>query len=203
VTKNVATAEGGMITTDRSEWVDRLKTSALHGMNRDAWQRYSDAGFKHYQVESPGFKYNMTDIQASLGLHQLKRVDANLRRREEIWRRYDEAFAEWSLQTPLAPASGEVHARHLYTVLVDEAAAGLHRDAFQQRLHELNIGTGIHYIAVHLQPYYAQTWGYQRGDFPQAEFVSDRTLSLPLGVNMSDGDVEDVIEAVGRLLQSA
>ena len=115
VTKNVATAEGGMITTDRSEWVDRLKTSALHGMNRDAWQRYSDAGFKHYQVESPGFKYNMTDIQASLGLHQLKRVDANLRRREEIWRRYDEAFAEWPLQTPLAPASGEVHARHLYT----------------------------------------------------------------------------------------
>lgn len=200
VTKNVVTAEGGMVTTNRSDWVDRIKTSALHGMNRDAWKRYSDAGFKHYQVEYPGFKYNMTDIQASLGLHQLRKVDGNLRRREEIWARYDEAFAACPLQTPLLPNADEVHARHLYTVLVDEQLVGVDRDAFQQRLHEHNIGTGIHYVAVHLQPYYSRTWGYRRGDYPQAEYVSDRTLSLPLGVNMTDQDVADVIEAVELVL---
>jgi dTDP-4-amino-4,6-dideoxygalactose transaminase len=196
VTKNVVTAEGGMITTNRADWVDRLKTSALHGMNRDAWKRYSDAGYKHYQVESPGFKYNMTDIQASLGIHQLRRVEDNLQRRLQIWSRYDEAFAGGPLQLPAPVGLGEVHARHLYTVLVDEATAGIDRDAFQLSLHEQNIGTGIHYIAVHLQPYYARTWGFRRGDFPEAEYISDRTLSLPLGGNMSDRDVDDVIEAV-------
>ncbi|MBT5804738.1 MAG: aminotransferase class I/II-fold pyridoxal phosphate-dependent enzyme [Gemmatimonadetes bacterium] len=200
VTKNVVTAEGGMITTDRSDWVDRLKSCALHGMNRDAWKRYSDTGFKHYQVESPGFKYNMTDIQASLGIHQLRRVEDNLRRREEIWQRYDEAFADWPLQTPARPAQGQVHGRHLYTIMVDQADVGIERDAFQLRLHELNIGTGIHYVAVHLQPYYARTWGFRRGDFPEAEYVSDRTLSLPLGVGMSDGDVDDVIATVKHVL---
>ena len=203
VTKNVVTGEGGMITTNRADWVDRLKMCALHGMDRDAWKRYSDEGFKHYQVEFPGFKYNMTDIQASLGLHQLRKVDENLRRRVEIWQRYDEAMAAWSLQTPFAASTSEVHARHLYTVLIDEEQGGTDRDAFQRRLYELNIGTVIHYVAVHLQPYYARTWGYKRGDFPEAEYVSNRTLSLPLGVNMNDGDVEDVIEAVGRSLSRA
>ena len=169
-------------------------------MNRDAGKRYSDAGFKHYQVESPGFKYNMTDIQASLGIHQLRRVEDNLRRREEIWQRYDEAFADWPLQTPSRPAQGQVHGRHLYTIMVDQADVGIERDAFQLRLHELNIGTGIHYVAVHLQPYYARTWGFRRGDFPEAEYVSDRTLSLPLGVGMSDGDVDDVIATVKHVL---
>jgi len=203
VTKNVVTAEGGMITTNRSDWVDRLKTIALHGMNRDAWKRYSDTGFKHYQVETAGFKYNMTDIQASLGIHQLRRVEENLRRREKIWARYDEAFSEWPIETPAPPGAGEVHARHLYTILVDEKRSGMGRDGFQQALHERNIGTGIHYVAVHLHPYYARTYGYRRGDFPQAEYISDRTLSLPLGVSMSDEDVEDVIEAVGQVLKAS
>lgn len=201
VTKNVVTAEGGMITTNRADWADRLKMYALHGMNRDAWKRYSDDGFKHYQVEYPGFKYNMTDIQASLGLHQLRKVEVNLRRRVELWTQYDEALADLPLRTPSRPAEGEVHALHLYTVLVDEEWGGIDRDALQQKLHQLNIGTGIHYVAVHLQPYYQQTWGYRRGDFPEAEYISDRTLSLPLGVNMSDGDGEDVVEALGQVLQ--
>ena len=203
VTKNVVTAEGGMITTDRADWVDRLKTSALHGMNRDAWRRYSDAGFKHYQVELPGFKYNMTDIQASLGLHQLHRVGDNLARREAIWARYDEAFADLPLATPPAPAAGEIHARHLYTVMVDEGEVGIGRDEFQQQLHEFNIGTGIHYIAAHLHPYYARTWGFRHGDFPAAEYISDRTLSLPLGAGLGDGDVEDVVSAVARVVAAA
>ncbi len=199
VTKNVVTAEGGMITTNRRDWAERLKVYALHGMSHDAWKRYSDEGYKHYAVELAGFKYNMTDIQASLGIHQLRRADRNLCRRAQLWARYDEAFADLPLVTPAPPAPGTLHARHLYTVLVDAAAVGLTRDQFVTRLHRLKIGTGIHYVAVHLQPYYQQTWSYQRGDFPEAEFISDRTLSLPLGMKMTDQDLEDVIEAVRSL----
>ena len=200
-TKNVVTAEGGMVTTNRSDWVDQLNTGAMHGMSRDAWRRYSDAGYKHYQVELPGFKYNMTDIQASLGLHQLRNVDVNGQRREAIWLRYDEAFGDGPLQIPAAPQPGETHARHLYTVLVDEDLVGIDRDEFQGQLHHLNIGTGIHYVAVHLHPYYARTWGFRRGDYPAAEYISDRTLSLPLGPGMDEGDVADVIAAVTELVQ--
>lgn len=200
VTKSVVTAEGGMITTNNPDWVDQLKMYALHGMDRDAWKRYSDEGFKHYKVDFPGFKYNMTDIQASLGLHQLKRVEEHWQWRIDQWQRYDEGLKNLPVITPTPPKADEIHARHLYTLLVDEYMTGLGRDGVQFKLHEQNIGTGIHYIAVHLHPYYASRWGYRRGDFPEAEFISDRTLSLPLGGGMTDEDVEDVIAAISEVL---
>lgn len=199
VTKNVVTAEGGMITTNRREWAELLKVYALHGMSHDAWKRYSDSGYKHYAVELAGFKYNMTDIQASLGIHQLRRVEQNLVRRAEIWERYDRAFRDLPLVTPAPPQPGTVHARHLYTILVDPEQVGMGRDEFSGHLHQQKIGTGVHYVAVHLQPYYQQRWHCRRGDFPEAEYVSDRTLSLPLGVAMDDQDVEDVIAAVRQV----
>ena len=196
VTKNVVTAEGGMITTNRSEWIDKLKTNALHGMNRDAWKRYSDDGFKHYEVEFPGYKYNMTDIQASLGLHQLRKVDNNLVFRKDLWAYYDGLLEDLPLILPSKPNSEEVHGRHLYTILVDKEKFGCDRDHLQRGLHEQKIGTGIHYVAAHLHPYYQTRWGYKRGDFPCAEYISDRTLSLPLGLNMNYEDVIDVVEAI-------
>lgn len=196
VTKNVVTAEGGMITTNRSEWIDKLKTNALHGMNRDAWKRYSDDGFKHYEVEFPGYKYNMTDIQASLGLHQLRKVDNNLVFRKDLWAYYDGLLEDMPLILPSKPNSGEVHGRHLYTILVDKEKFGCDRDHLQRELYEQKIGTGIHYVAAHLHPYYQTRWGYKRGDFPFAEYISDRTLSLPLGVNMDYEDVDDVVEVI-------
>ena len=196
VTKSLVTAEGGMITTNNEEWVDSLKMYALHGMDRDAWKRYSDQGFKHYSVEFPGFKYNMTDIQASIGLHQIKRVESHLKARIEQWKVYDEAFAELTFTKPCIPKFEDTHARHLYTILIDEKRDGMSRDQFQSTLHSLNIGTGIHYTAVHLHPYYARKWGYRRGDFPEAEYISDRTLSLPLGGHLNLGGLSDVVEAV-------
>lgn len=196
VTKNITTAEGGMITTNNAEWAEKLKIYALHGLSHDAWKRYSDSGFKHYEVQFPGFKYNMTDLQASLGLHQIKRVNKNLKRRETIWQRYDEAFQDLPIQIPSPVANETVHARHLYTILVDPKETGIERDAFQHELFKRNIGTGIHYTSVHLQPYYRDVLGYQPGQFPAAEYISDRTLSLPLGPSMNDQDVADVIEAV-------
>jgi dTDP-4-amino-4,6-dideoxygalactose transaminase len=203
VTKNVVTGEGGMVVTSDEEAAARIKTLALHGLSADAWSRFSDEGYKHYEVVEPGFKYNMMDLQAALGVHQLARAEANLERREEIWRRYDEAFAELPLRTPIAAEPGTRHARHLYTVLLDLERLNCTRDEVLLDLHRQNIGTGVHYRALHLHPYYRETGGYERGDFPSAEWISDRTVSLPLSPKLTDEDVEDVIDAVGRTLGGA
>jgi dTDP-4-amino-4,6-dideoxygalactose transaminase len=200
VTKNIVTGEGGMVTTNREVWADRVKMYGLHGMTKDAWKRYSDEGYKHYQVVFPGFKYNMMDIQAAIGLHQMKRIDRYLARRNEIWKRYDEAFAGLPLLLPAPPEPDTVHARHLYTPLLDIDRAGMTRDKFQENLFALNIGTGIHFISLHQQEYYRKTFGFTAGDFPNASFISDRTISLPLSAALSDEDVEDVIGAVRSVL---
>ena len=202
VTKNVVTAEGGMVTTRDSDVAQRLKMLALHGLDADAWTRFSDSGFRHYDVVAPGFKYNMTDLQAALGVHQLARVELNLVRRQEIWARYDAAFADLPVFLPAPEAPGTRHARHLYTLLLDVDRLRVDRDAVQVALHELKIGTGIHYRALHLHRYYRETYGYARGDFPNSEWISDRTLSLPLSPNLGDDDVADVIHAVRRTLMT-
>ena len=152
---------------------------------------------------APGFKYNLTDIQAALGIHQLARVETNLERRNEIWRRYDEAFRDLPVVVPAPEEPGTRHARHLYTLLLDLDRLSLDRDAVQAELHRRRIGTGIHYRALHLHEYYRTTYGYSRGDLPNAEWISDRTLSLPLSPKLTDEDVDDVIGAVTAILGEA
>ena len=201
VTKNVVTGEGGMIVTRNEAYAARAKRLALHGLSTDAWKRFSDEGFKHYEVREPGFKFNMTDIQAALGIGQLARVERNLARREKIWARYDEAFADLPLELPLPAAPDSRHARHLYTVLVDPQQAGLGRDDLQRRLHELGIGTGVHYRALHQHHWYRRALGLEPDDLPNAAWISDRTLSLPLGPALSDGDVDDVVVAVRHVIE--
>jgi dTDP-4-amino-4,6-dideoxygalactose transaminase len=201
VTKNVVTGEGGMVTTKDPAWAARIKTLALHGMSADAWKRFSDQGFKHYDVVEPGFKYNMMDLQAALGLHQLDRVEQNLIRRREIWARYDRAFVGLPVRVPQPEEPNTRHARHLYTLLLDIDRLGVGRDEVQMALHRQKIGTGIHYRAVHLHRYYQEAFGYRRGDYPEAEWISDRTLSLPLSPKLTDEDIEDVILATRRTLE--
>lgn len=201
VTKNITTAEGGMVITDNTALADRIKILALHGMSKDAWKRFSDEGYKHYEVVYAGFKYNMTDIQASLGLHQLPRVDAYWRRREDIWKRYTEAFADLPCFIPAEPEKRTRHGYHLYTPLIDVDRLGKSRDQVLNELNKRNIGTGVHYLALHLQPYYKKLLGHKAGDFPNAEFIGERTLSLPLSAKLTDQDVEDVIDAVRAVLQ--
>lgn len=203
VTKNIVTGEGGMVTTNHQDWADRIKVLGLHGMSKDAWKRYSDEGFKHYQVLYPGFKYNMMDIQAAIGLEQMKRIEPYHRRRQQIWNRYNEAFSDLPLILPAPPEPDTVHALHLYTPLLDLSRVNLTRDDFQQRLHERNIGTGVHFISLHLHDYYRRTFGFQPNDFPNAQFISDRTLSLPLSAKLTDADVQDVVDAVRSSLSSA
>ncbi len=198
VTKNVVTAEGGMVLTGNAGYESTIKTSALHGMSKDAWKRFDDEGYQHYEVTHAGFKYNMTDVQASLGIHQLARVEENLARREDLWRQYDEGFADLPCFLPAAPAQDTRHARHLYTLLLDIDNLIVDRDFILDALLQENIGTGVHYVALTRHRFYQQFAPGVR--FPGAEFISDRTLSLPLGPGMSQRDADDVISAVQRLL---
>jgi dTDP-4-amino-4,6-dideoxygalactose transaminase len=200
VTKNIITGEGGMITTNNPDYADKIKMYGLHGMSRDAWKRFSDDGYKHYQVVFPGYKYNMMDIQAALGIHQMQHIDDWLVRRNEIWQRYNEAFADLPVGLPAPDDPDIVHARHLYTLMIDEAVCGISRDAFMNKLHQMNIGTGVHYIGVHLHPYYEDRFGLKPEDLPNATWLSERTVSLPLSPGLSDEDVEDVIAAVRSVI---
>jgi len=196
VTKNVVTGEGGMLVSNHKKEMERAQILSLHGMTKDAWKRFEKVGYKHYQVVEDGYKYNMMDIQASLGIHQLNRVEENWKRRLEIWSKYNQAFAELPCITPPPFEDNTKHGLHLYTLLLEEHD----RDETLKKLKKENIGTGVHYIALHLQPFYQRKYGYHRGDFPNAEYISDRTISIPLSSKLSDNDVNDVIQAVKKVL---
>jgi dTDP-4-amino-4,6-dideoxygalactose transaminase len=200
VTKNIITGEGGMVTTNDDEIASRIKIAALHGMSKDAWKRFSDEGYKHYQVVSIGFKNNMTDLQAALGIHQLTRIEPYWQRRRQIWQRYQQAFADSPVFLPQEAQFQTRHAHHLYTVLVDIDRLKVSRDQILTALTAEGIGVGVHYLPVHTHPFYQQTFAWKNGQFPNAEWIGDRTLSLPLSVKMSDQDAEDVIVAVRKVL---
>jgi dTDP-4-amino-4,6-dideoxygalactose transaminase len=199
-TKNLTTGEGGMVTTGSADWAARIRTAALHGMSHDAWARYSASGSAHYDVTMAGFKYNMMDLQAAIGLCQLARLDRMHARREAIWRHYDLELADLPLVRPAPVEAGCRHARHLYTVLVDEETCGTSRDDLQRTLQKRGIGTSIHFRALHLHSYYSQRYGLRRGMYPHAEYISDRTLSLPLSAGLTDGDVDHVVRVLHEVL---
>ncbi|HEY5317037.1 MAG TPA: DegT/DnrJ/EryC1/StrS aminotransferase family protein [Solirubrobacteraceae bacterium] len=199
VTKNITTVEGGALATEDPEIAARVERLALHGLSLGAWARFSDQGFRHYEVVEPGFKYNMTDIQAALGLHQLPRLDAWIDRRTELWERYDALLADLPLETPLPEETGTRHARHLYQVLL-RPEAGLTRDELLDALSAHGIGTGVHYRGVHLHPYYRDRYHLALERFPVATAISERTLSLPLSPKVTDSDQDDVVSALRELL---
>ncbi len=200
-TKNIVTGEGGMVIVKHKEDNDKIRILALHGMTADAWKRFSDEGFKHYQVVCPGFKCNMMDIQAALGIHQLKRVDRNLQRREKIWQKYNESFAALNITLPSPPAPKIRHAYHLYTILIDKDKVGISRDEFLSAMHRENIGTGVHYLSIPEHPFYQTTFGWKPEDYPNAMKIGRETVSLPLSAKLADSDVDSVILAVKKILR--
>lgn len=200
VTKNLTTGEGGMVTTNNEKYADLIKIYSLHGMSRDAWKRYSDQGLKHYYVQVPGYKYNMMDLQAAIGIHQFNKFSANQKRRREIWNIYSKAFRDLPLITPKDPDPDTVHAYHLYPILVNIDKLKVSREVIQNALHAENIGVGIHFIAVHLHPFYKIKYGYKMGNFPNAEYISNRTISIPFSAKLTQKDVNDVIRAVKKVL---
>jgi dTDP-4-amino-4,6-dideoxygalactose transaminase len=200
-TKNLATGEGGMVTLASSERAAWMRIAALHGLSRDAWKRYGPGGAAQYDVVMAGFKYNMTDIQAALGLVQLQRLSSMQQRRARLWALYDEALADLPLVPPAPVPAGWSHAHHLYTVLVDPLRCGWERDALQAALAEEGIGTSVHFRALHLHPFYAERYGLRRGMYPHSEYVSDHALSLPFWSAMGDDDVARVVDVLRGILR--
>jgi len=201
VTKNVCTGEGGMVMARNEEDIQNVKVLGLHGMSADAWKRFSDDGYKHYQVVHAGFKYNMMDIQAAIGIHQLKRVEEYYVRRCEIWDMYQEAFKPLPVGQPSPDEPNTRHARHLYTLMVDPVYTGIDRDEFLNRMTKENIGCGVHYLSIPEHPYYCERFGWDLEDTPHAVNIGRQTLSLPLSAKLTDEDVADVIQAVKNSLK--
>lgn len=195
-TKTITTGEGGMICTDDDEWAERCRVMALHGISKDAWKRYTAEGSWYYEIIAPGYKYNMTDVAAAMGLAQLQKAERMWQRRAAIARRYTEAFSgSPALQTP-AERPDSQHAWHLYPLRLHLGTLDLDRARFIHELKTRKIGTSVHFIPLHLHPYYADTYGYCPEDYPVAYREYQREISLPIYSKMFDQDVADVIEAV-------
>ncbi len=199
-TKNIVTGEGGMVLSGDPDKIKRIKIMALHGLSADAWARFSDAGYKHYYVIDAGFKYNMTDMQAALGIHQLKRVDQYWQRREAVWQRYMAAFSDLPIGLPAAIAPDTRHGYHLFTIRINQDRSGIARDDFLNEMDQRRIGVGVHYLAIPEHPYYQQKFGWRPEDYPHATAYGREAVSLPLSPKLTDTDVQDVIAAVCDLI---
>jgi perosamine synthetase len=200
-TKTLATGEGGMVTTDSEECAERIRVMSLHGISKDAWKRYTAEGSWFYEIMAPGYKYNMADIIAAIGLAQLRKVDAMRQRREEIAGRYNDAFAGYpEIQMPTV-REHVGHAWHLYMLRLNGDALTIGRDEFIQHLKKCNISSSVHFIPLHVHPYYQATYGYQPEDLPVAFREYKREISLPIYSKMTDLDVQSVIDAVTHILR--
>lgn len=199
-TKTLATGEGGMAVTDNKEFADRMRILSLHGMNRDAWNRYSKEGSWYYEIVAPGYKYNLTDIASSLGLVQLERADELLEKRKIIAQRYLEAFKECRGISTLAKMSYGESSWHLFVIKLDLEMLSIGRGQFIEELKIRNIGSSVHFIPLHLHPYWKETYSLKESDFPAAAAAYQQIVSLPIFPDMSENDITDVIEAVADII---
>jgi len=199
-TKNVAMGEGGLLLARDEARADFIRMLSLHGMSRDAWKRFSSSGYAHYEVATAGFKYNMMDLQAALGIHQLARVELNWQRRSEIWERYQNGLKGLPIDLPASCPEDGRHAYHLFTIGVDEGRTGLSRDSFLSAMTSRKIGVGVHYQSIPEHRYYQDRFGWLPERWPRAHRIGQTTASLPLSPVMSNDDVEDVIAAVHHVL---
>jgi dTDP-4-amino-4,6-dideoxygalactose transaminase len=198
--KNMTTIEGGAILTNDDDFADRARLFSLHGISKDAWKRYSAAGYQHWDTLLPGFKYNMTDISAVIGIEQLKRLDGFLDTRARYADIYRRSFADLPEIETLREVDGVRHAWHLFVILLRLDRLSIDRDGFMEALRQENIGTGVHFRSLHIQPFYRDHLRLERDDLPSAAAVSDRLLSLPLYPKMTERDVLDVVEAVRKIV---
>jgi perosamine synthetase len=200
-TKTITTGEGGMLTTDNADYADRATMMRLHGISGDAWKRYAKEGSWYYEVEEAGFKVNLPDVLAAMGTAQLAKADKFAAQRRQIAARYDAAFGdiEELELSPLPPRHAE-HAWHLYILRIRQEQLSINRNQFIEKLKSLGIGTSVHFVPLHLHPYYQRTYGYRRGDFPAAEDAFNRCMSLPIFPGMTDTEVDRVIAAVMQIV---
>ncbi len=199
-TKTITTGEGGMATTDNIEWADQMRMLSLHGISHDAWKRYSAEGSWYYEIMNVGYKYNLTDLAASIGLEQLKKCRGFAAARRRIAEAYNDGFADLAeIRSPVC-RPGVQHAWHLYVIQLELERLSIDRREFIEALRQRQIGASVHFIPLHLHPYYRRAFGYQPEDFANATAVYPRIVSLPIYPNMSDDDIDDVITAVRNIV---
>ena len=198
--KNITTGEGGMVCTRDEALAEEVSLLKFHGMNREAWKRFAASGTPNYDIVLPGFKYNMMDLAAAIGIEQLRRVEPNWRLRQKVWEAYNQAFSGLPIKTPAEPEPGNLHAFHLYTIQVNAKLAGITRDEFLTGMTKQNIGVGVHYQSIPEHPYYQQALGWKPADYPQAMKIGQEIVSLPISAKLTAKDIDDVIRAVKNLV---
>jgi len=201
VTKNVITGEGGMVIAKNDDLISRIKVLALHGMSKDAWKRFSDEGYKHYQVVEAGFKYNMMDLQAAIGIHQLARVEQNWKRRQEIWKIYNEELINLPITLPADPQPYIKHGYHLYTILIDKKKTGISRDEFLEFMIKEKIGVGVHYLSIPEHIFYQKHYKWNPDSYPNAKIIGRQTVSIPLSPKLSDEQVYRIIDSIKKIIK--
>lgn len=203
VTKNITTGCGGMLTTDDERVMDFVIKARFHGLTSDAYAREGKTSPEHYEVLFPGLEYNMTDLHASIGIWQLRKFEESQKRRKEIWNRYKNAFSEIEEIEMLSdiPEKNSVHAHHLFTILIKTELLRINREELRTILYRKGIGTGIHFTSLHLNKFYREKYHYRKGDFPNAEYISERTLSLPFFPDMREEEVEYVIQVLKNIIK--
>ena len=198
-TKNITTGEGGMLTVQDEECANKARVMSLHGISRDAWKRYSDEGYKHWDILYPGFKYNMFDLQASLGIHQLDKIDSFLKNRKRLVENYNREFADLPGLEPVLQNiqnKNDKNAYHLYVLRVQPKYLKSSRDEIMNMIQQHGIGLGVHFRAIHLLHYYASTYNYKKGILPVAEDNSDRVFSIPLYPSLTDNDFDYIVDTI-------
>ena len=195
-TKNIVTGEGGMLIDNENTRIERIRKLALHGMSLDAWKRYGNDGYKHYAVEEAGHKFNMMDIQASIGIHQLAKVEKNWKKRKEIWDKYQFEFRNLPIILPNNEFKNSRHAYHLFTVRIDEKISGITRNQFLDRMLSFNIGCGVHYISIPEYSFYQKKFNWISIDYPNSKSIGDQTVSIPLSPKLTEENVNYIIEVI-------
>lgn len=200
-TKNITTGEGGMVTTNNDKTAELLRMLRLHGISKDAWKRYGMEGYQHWDTIYPGYKYNMFDIQAAIGIHQLKKIERFWNRRKEIFHMYDEQFSQLDEITLLSMSNEIRHALHLYVIMLNLEGLKATRDEIMNEIQRMKVGVGVHFRSLHIHPYYRDKYGYKGDDLPVANNASQRVISLPLYPGMSNDDVNYVSHVVCSVIR--
>ena len=199
-TKNLTTGEGGVLLAKDQEALSRARKLSQHGMDQNAWKRHSGSRLSHYDIEEPGYKYNMSDVQAALGIRQLEKIEKYSKRRAEIWNHYNEAFRGLAIKTPKDVRKTDRHAHHLYTILIHEKQTGISRDVFLEKMKDFQIGLSIHYLSIPEHSYYQKQFGWRTSDFPHAKQIGERTVSLPLYPGLKDEHVDHIVDRTKKTL---
>ncbi len=200
ITKNLVTGEGGMLLTKKKAHLDRMSKLSLHGMSANAWNRHRKTNFHYYNVEEAGYKYSMGDIQAALGIHQIKKIEIHRKRRKEIWDIYNKELKNLPILIPAPVKKGDQHAYHLYTILLDSQVITIPRNIFIQKMYELNVGLSIHYLSIPTHSYYKKMFSWKPSDFPNSQKIGESTISLPLYPSLKNDEVYYIIDCIKKII---